>query len=78
MSKSLKETPVPIVIARDILYSTAVRGKAIISLVGEIRREWMEHELRRKLILTDDEEKFLHKDDKYTKAVSIYSNNIQM
>jgi hypothetical protein len=51
LTRSLKQEPVPIVLVRDVLYSTAVRERAILSFVGEIKLDWMEYQLKREINL---------------------------
>ena len=78
LTKPIKEAPVPLVITRDVLYSTAVRSRSIILFVGGINVEWMRHNLERELKLTPEEETHLNTESRYTNAHSLYSNNIEM
>jgi hypothetical protein len=78
LTKPLKEAPVPTVLARDVLYSTAVRSRSIISFVGEIKLEWMNYSLQREFNLSPEEETHLNNESRYTKARSMYSDNIHM
>ncbi|CAF4952737.1 unnamed protein product [Rotaria sp. Silwood1] len=78
LTRPIKQEPVPLIIVRDALYSTAVRSRAIISFAGEMKLEWMEHSLQRELILSNEEELHLNSENRYTKARSLYSDNIHM
>ena len=78
LTKPVNEAPVPLVIVRDVLYSTAVRSRSIISFVGGINVEWMNHDLERELKLTPEEKTHLNNGSRYTNAHSLYSNNIDM
>ena len=54
-TRPLKKEPVPLVVVRDVFYSTAVRSRAIILFVGEIKLDWMKHSIKREFSLTADE-----------------------
>ncbi|CAF3951467.1 unnamed protein product, partial [Rotaria sp. Silwood1] len=78
LTRPVKQDPVPLVVARDVFYSTAVRSRAIISFVGEIKIDWMTHSTKRELTLTDEEEIYLNSNNRYGKVRQLYSHNIQM
>lgn len=78
LTKSLKQEPVPLVVARDVLYSTAVRSRAIISFVGEIKLEWMQYQLQRELILTVEEETYLNDQNRYGNVRLLHADKIHM
>ncbi|CAF2786717.1 unnamed protein product [Rotaria sp. Silwood2] len=78
LTRPLKQEPVPLILVRDVLYSTAVRSRAIVSFAGEIKLEWMEYSLQRELILSNEEEIHLNSENRYAKARSLYSDTIHM
>ena len=55
LTRPISTTPVSLVLVQDVRYATAIREKAIISFVGEIRSEWLEHSVERRVELTDVE-----------------------
>lgn len=63
LSRSTASAPVSLVVARDIRYATAVRDKAVLSFVGEIKAPWIEYEVERKIDLNDIEQEKLNKDN---------------
>ncbi|CAF4748770.1 unnamed protein product, partial [Rotaria sp. Silwood2] len=68
----------PLVVARDVFYSTPIRSRAIISFVGEIKLDWMNHSIKREFSLTAEEETYLNNNNRYDKVRQLYPNNIQM
>jgi hypothetical protein len=78
LTRPKKEEPVPLVLAKDVLYSTAVRSRSIISFVGEIKLEWMDYSLQREVILSIEEETHLNSESRYSKARLLYSDNLHM
>ncbi|CAF1504396.1 unnamed protein product, partial [Adineta ricciae] len=45
LTRPISSAPVALILARDIRHSTAVRAVAILSFVGEIKSEWLQHNL---------------------------------
>lgn len=78
LTRPKKQEPVPLVVARDVFYSTAVRSRAIISFVGEIKLDWMKHSIKREFSLTTEEKTYLDSDSRYDKVRQLYPSNIQM
>ncbi|CAF3022828.1 unnamed protein product [Rotaria sp. Silwood2] len=78
LTRPIKQEPVPLVVARDVFYSTAVRSRAIISFVGEIKLDWMNHSIKREFRLTAEEETYLNSNNRYGNVRQLYPNNIQM
>ena len=72
------QSPVSLILARDVLYLGAIRSTAVLSFVGEIRPEWIEYSLRRQIDLNDEEEGHLNTNNKYSNAVSKFSHTINM
>ncbi|CAF1060399.1 unnamed protein product, partial [Rotaria sordida] len=56
LARSTNKIPPALVLARDIRYSTSIRSKAILSLVGTIKPEWVEHPIKRQLKINNEEE----------------------
>jgi hypothetical protein len=78
LTRPLKEEPVPLVLARDIRRSTAVRATAVLSFVGRIETAWMENSVQRQIKLDAEEEKFLNNNSRYSNAQTTFSNRISM
>ncbi len=78
LTRPITTAPVSLVLARDIRHSTAIRATAILSFVGEIKPEWIEYKIERKVDLTDEEETYLNTGNKYSTALSKFSNRINM
>jgi hypothetical protein len=73
LTRSINQSPVSLILARDILYfPTTIRLPAIISFLGEIKVDWLEHRLERQIKLNDAEYDHL-KDHRYSKVQSIFS-----
>ncbi|CAF1156177.1 unnamed protein product, partial [Didymodactylos carnosus] len=47
LNRPMSETPVSIILARDVRYSTAVRQIALLSFVGEVKSTWLENRICR-------------------------------
>ena len=60
------KAPVSIVLARDIRHT---RTTAILSLLGEIKSEWIYFPMKREFEISNEEETYLDLHDKYAKAV---------
>ncbi len=79
LTRSISQAPVPIILARDILYLTAIRSTAIMSFLGELKLEWLEYFVQRDIKLDiKEEEDYLKDNNKYSNAQSIFSNKISM
>ncbi|UJR07847.1 hypothetical protein I4U23_012130 [Adineta vaga] len=78
LTRPMNSAPVSLILARDIRHSTAVRATAILSFVGEIKPEWLEHQLERRVQLSNEEETYLNSDSRYTTALSKFSSRINM
>jgi hypothetical protein len=57
---------------------SSIRLTAIISFVGEIKADWIEHAADRHIKLNDAEENHLRNNNGYTKARTAFSNRINM
>ena len=76
--RPISQAPVSLVLARDILYLSSIRSTAIISFVGEIKADWMQHDADRHIRLNEAEEAHLKSNNGYSKAKSAFSNRITM
>ncbi|CAF5171114.1 unnamed protein product, partial [Rotaria sp. Silwood1] len=56
LARSTYKIPPALVLSRDIRYSTSIRSKAILSFVGTIEPEWIEHPIKRQLKINSKEE----------------------
>ena len=73
--RSIKQIPVSIVLARDILYlPTTVRLTAIISFLGEINADWMKNHIEREIQLNDVEAGHLTGSNEYATARQRFSS----
>jgi len=70
LTRPINIAPVSLVLARDIRRSTAVREKAILSFLGEIKPEWINYRIQREIDINDEEEKSLNVGDIISKALS--------
>ncbi|CAF1052050.1 unnamed protein product [Rotaria sordida] len=78
LGRSTNKIPPALVLARDIRYSTSIRSKAILSFVGTIKPEWIEHSTKRQLKINSEEEVRLNSNNIFTNALSKFSNKITM
>lgn len=78
--RPIKQVPVSIVLARDILYlPTTVRLTAIISFLGQINADWMEYYIQREIMLNDVERNCLLNSNQYSMAKQRFSSeNVKM
>jgi HrpA-like RNA helicase len=78
LTRPINIAPVSLVLARDIRHSTAIRATAIISFVGEIKSEWLEHPIERQVDLKDEEDTYMNNGNKYSNAASKFAHRISM
>ncbi|CAF2546861.1 unnamed protein product [Rotaria sp. Silwood2] len=78
LTRPISQAPVSLVVARDILYLSSIRLTAIISFLGEIKADWIEHYVERQIKLNEAEENHLKQNKRYSTAQSKFSNKIQM
>ncbi|CAF0999798.1 unnamed protein product [Didymodactylos carnosus] len=72
-TKNKGPPPASLVLARDVLYLTAVRSTAIISFVGQIESSWIEYRFIRELPLNENEEKKFNDDNILSSAIRQFS-----
>jgi hypothetical protein len=77
-TRPISQSPVSLILARDVRYLSAIRSTAILSFVGEIQSEWINYNLKREINLNNEEETHLNTNNKYTNAQSKFSNRINM
>ncbi len=69
LTRPIKQAPVSLVLARDILYlPTTIRSTAIISFLGAIKAEWIRHDIKREIRLNDVERARLEEDNRFSQA----------
>ena len=73
LTRHISQAPVRLVLARDVLYSSAARSTAVISFVGEIKPSWVQHQLERHFVLTLEEKQHLESRNVLTKIRSIFA-----
>ena len=73
LTRPISDDPVDLVLARDIRHSTAVRDRAVLSFVGEIKAEWIEHTISRNVKFTTDDENYMKAKNIYSSAQSKFS-----
>jgi hypothetical protein len=79
LTRAITSAPVSLVLARDIRFSSSIRATAVLSFVGEIKSQWIEHSLKRKITLNLSEETKLNSDNILSKVKQTFSNvNIQL
>ncbi|CAF1264703.1 unnamed protein product [Rotaria sordida] len=74
----ISQPPVSLVIARNILYLSSVRLVAVISFLGKLKADWIEHGVERHIKLNESEEKFLKANNGYSTARTMFANTVQM
>ncbi len=80
LTRPISQAPVRLVLARDVLYSSAARSTAVIYFVGEIKPSWIQHQLERHLVLTPEEKQHLESHNILTKirsAITAIANWMQ-
>jgi hypothetical protein len=78
LTRPISQTPVSLILARDVRYLSAIRSTGVLSFVGEIKSDWLSFTVRRKIDLNNEEETFLNTYNKYSTAQSKFSNKINM
>jgi HrpA-like RNA helicase len=78
LTRPINTAPVSLVLARDIRHSTAIRAKAVLSFVGEIKAEWLDHKIERQVDLFDDEDTYISSPNKYSNVLTKFSHRIGM
>jgi HrpA-like RNA helicase len=78
LTRPINTAPVSLVLARDIRHSTAIRATAVLSFVGEIKAEWLEHTIERHVDLTNEEDTYIDTGNKFSSALSKFSHKINM
>jgi hypothetical protein len=74
LTRAVTTAPVSLVLARDIRFSSSIRATAVLSFVGEIKSQWIEYRLQRKITLNAAEEAKLNSDGILATAKQIFSN----
>jgi hypothetical protein len=77
LSRSITSAPVSLVLARDIHFSSSIRATAVLSFVGEIKSQWIEHRFNRQITLNTAEETRLNSNNILTTAKQTFPN-VQM
>lgn len=67
---TISQPPARLVLARDVLYSSAKRSTAVISFVGEMKPSWVQHQLERHFVLTHEEKQHLESQNILTRIRS--------
>ena len=78
LTRPKASAPVPLVLARDIRHSTAVRARAILSFLGEIKPEWMPHHLERQFALSTEESAHLSDNNRFAGATTRFGDKITL
>ncbi|CAF4001664.1 unnamed protein product, partial [Adineta steineri] len=73
LSRTTSKIPPALILARDIRYSTSVRSKAILSFIGDIKPQWVQHTITRQLTLNAEEETRLNTNNIFTSAKAKFS-----
>ena len=76
LARSIKSTPVSLVLVRDIHCSTAVRATSILSFIGEIQAEWMSNSLQREFKITENEKQKFNNEIQSNPAFQSISQNL--
>ena len=78
LTRPVKQAPVSLVLARDVLYSSAIRSQAVISFVGQIEDKWMDYSINRELTITPEEETSLTTKNIVFKILSVFTKDVQI
>jgi len=76
LTRPISETPVSIVLARDIRYASAVRSIAILSFVGELKPSWIGLNIERDIEISEEEKQHLNGKNIWTRFKSKLSHKI--
>ncbi|CAF4306111.1 unnamed protein product [Rotaria sp. Silwood2] len=74
LTRAITSSPVSLVLARDIRFSSSIRATAVLSFVGEIKSAWIEYRLNRKITLNTAEETKLNSDNIVANAKNTFPN----
>lgn len=74
--RPISQTPVSIVLARDIRYATVIRSTAILSFVGEIKPSWIEYNIKRDIEISHEEQNHLNGKNIWSRFKSKLSRGI--
>ncbi|CAF0755943.1 unnamed protein product [Rotaria sordida] len=72
--RAITSSPVSLVIARDIRFSSSIRATAVLSFVGEIKSAWIDYRLNRKITLNIAEETKLNSDNIIANTKNTFPN----
>ncbi|CAF5052583.1 unnamed protein product, partial [Rotaria sp. Silwood1] len=72
--RAITSSPVSLVIARDIRFSSSIRATAVLSFVGEIKSQWIAYRFKRQIKLNAAEEAKLNSDNILANAKKAFSN----
>ncbi|CAF3525140.1 unnamed protein product [Rotaria socialis] len=78
LTRPISQAPVSLVVARDILYLSSIRLTAIISFLGVVKPDGINHNIERQIKLNEAEENCLKTNNGYSTAKSMFSNIIHM
>jgi hypothetical protein len=78
LTRPISQAPVRLVLARDVVYSSAARSTAVISFVGEIKPSWIQHQLERRFVLTSEEKQYLESRNVLKKIRSFISTVVNL
>ena len=78
LTRPINTAPVSLVLARDIRHATSIREKAVLSFVGEIKAEWLEHRIERQVGLIDDEDAHISTQNRYQNVLTKFGHRIGM
>jgi hypothetical protein len=78
LTRPISQSPVSLILARDVRYLSVIRSTAILSFVGEIKAEWIDYNINRQIHLNTEENTHLNTNNKYTNAQSKFSHKINM
>ncbi|CAF3114266.1 unnamed protein product [Rotaria socialis] len=78
LTRPISQAPVSLVVARDILYLSSIRLTAIISFLGVVKPDGINHNIERQIKLNEAEENCLKTNNGYSTAKSMFSNTIHM
>ena len=74
LNRKMKDTPVSLVLARDIRYATSIRENAILSFVGIINPQWINCPVKREIVVTNEELSYLNANKVLTDVQSKFPN----